>query len=66
MWGGMKKESWRRNHVGIVEEEAWRRIMEGEPWRMHRGGVVIEDAAWRRQPGGAVRRTHPGGTKRHP
>ena len=39
-------------------EESWRRhrgegTMEGEPWRMHHGGVIIEEAARGRQQGEA-------------
>ena len=54
------EESWRRNRRGG--------IMEGEPWRMHNGGVIIEEAARRKQPGGSqeeVARRHPVGARRH-
>ena len=68
----MEEESW-RNHGGGLGGG----IMEGEPWRMQHGGVIIEEAGRRRQPGGgsqeeAARRhpgSHqeaPGGTRKHP
>ncbi len=62
----MKRESWRGNLGGIVERNRGGGIMEGQPWRMHHGGVSMEETARRRQEPQGDTQEAPEGTQEAP